>query len=81
MDVRFSLLLFVVSLPAIWAQDIEHARIIINANEKVAETDYNFICATLDWWPHDKCDYNQCPWGYSSVINLVMIVNVNCPRV
>ncbi|CAK9312250.1 unnamed protein product [Citrullus colocynthis] len=70
MDVRLSFLLFVVSLPALWAQDIEHARIIINANEKVAETDYNFICATLDWWPHDKCDYNQCPWGYSSVINL-----------
>ena len=71
MDIRFSLLFFVVSVSAIWAQDIEHAKIVINANEKVAETDYNFICATIDWWPHDKCDYNHCSWGYSSVINLV----------
>ncbi|KAK6133885.1 hypothetical protein DH2020_032375 [Rehmannia glutinosa] len=23
---------------------------------------HNFICATLDWWPQTKCNYNQCPW-------------------
>ena len=25
-----------------------------------------FVCATLDWWPHDKCDYGRCPWGGAS---------------
>ncbi|XAR65251.1 Beta-glucuronidase [Bertholletia excelsa] len=30
----------------------------------------NFICATLDWWPTNKCDYNQCPWGKAGLLNL-----------
>ena len=21
-----------------------------------------YVCATLDWWPRDKCDYKRCPW-------------------
>ena len=37
----------------------------------IAKTDGNFICATLDWWPEDKCDYNQCPWGKAGILNLV----------
>ncbi|KAL3731633.1 hypothetical protein ACJRO7_028506 [Eucalyptus globulus] len=36
----------------------------------VARTDDNFVCATLDWWPVDKCDYGQCPWGMAGIINL-----------
>lgn len=65
-----SLLFFLASLPVIFAQDVKHATIVVDGTAKIAETDDNFICATLDWWPHYKCDYNQCPWGYSSVINL-----------
>lgn len=42
----------------------------------VAETDDNFVCATLDWWPPDKCNYNQCPWGKASVLNLVSLALV-----
>lgn len=37
----------------------------------IANTDDNFICATLDWWPTDKCDYNDCPWHKSGILNLV----------
>ncbi|MQL83093.1 hypothetical protein Taro_015585 [Colocasia esculenta] len=46
------------------------ATVIVRGNVIAAETDENFICATLDWWPPDKCNYNQCPWGNASVLNL-----------
>lgn len=36
----------------------------------LATTDEAFICATLDWWPPDKCDYGTCSWGQSSLLNL-----------
>jgi hypothetical protein len=29
----------------------------------VANTGENYICATTDWWPPNKCDYGVCPWG------------------
>ncbi|KAG5039426.1 hypothetical protein JHK85_011902 [Glycine max] len=52
------------------SQDIEHGSILVDGIQAIAETDDNFICATIDWWPHDKCDYNYCPWGDSSAVNL-----------
>ncbi|XP_010546175.1 PREDICTED: heparanase-like protein 1 isoform X2 [Tarenaya hassleriana] len=57
-------------LSEITAHDLKRARIIIDGTRRVSETDENFVCATIDWWPHDKCNYDQCPWGYSSVINM-----------
>ncbi|KAJ4713129.1 Heparanase-like protein [Melia azedarach] len=62
--------LFLVSLPAIWAQQVTRTSILVDGTKTVATNDENFICATVDWWPQDKCDYNQCPWGNSSVLNL-----------
>ncbi|KAJ6759735.1 HEPARANASE-LIKE PROTEIN 1 [Salix purpurea] len=70
MGFSFSLLLFLASFPVILAQEVTHATISIDGTATVAVIDDNFVCATLDWWPHDKCNYNQCPWGYSSVTNL-----------
>lgn len=29
----------------------------------VAKTGEDYICATTDWWPPNKCDYQVCPWG------------------
>ncbi|XP_047339177.1 heparanase-like protein 1 [Impatiens glandulifera] len=55
---------------SIWAQKSEDVTIIINGTTPVSTTDENYICATIDWWPDDKCNYNQCPWGSSSVLNL-----------
>ncbi|GMH31566.1 hypothetical protein Nepgr_033410 [Nepenthes gracilis] len=66
----FLLFLLLAYLPLILAQEIASATIVIDGGRAVAETDDNFVCATIDWWPHDKCNYNQCPWGYSSAINL-----------
>ncbi|GAV81568.1 Glyco_hydro_79n domain-containing protein [Cephalotus follicularis] len=70
MGFRISLFFFLAFLPAILAQVIRQATIIVDGTAAVARTDENFVCATIDWWPHNKCNYNQCPWGYSSVMNL-----------
>ncbi|KAF5734673.1 putative Heparanase-2 [Tripterygium wilfordii] len=70
MGFHFQLFLFLAFIPAILAQEVTHAIIIVDGSRSIAVNDDNFICATLDWWPHDKCNYNQCPWGYSSVTNL-----------
>lgn len=73
MGFSLSLFFFLASLPGILAQQVTHATITVDGTVTMAKTDDNFVCATLDWWPHDKCNYNHCPWWYSSVINLVSI--------
>ncbi|WJX95573.1 heparanase [Trifolium repens] len=70
MGFHLILFLFLASLRLTLTQDVEHGSIIVDGVQAIAENDDNFICATIDWWPHDKCDYNYCPWGNSSVLNL-----------
>lgn len=53
------------------AQEHSDATIAVKGSALVAETSDSFVCATLDWWPREKCNYDQCPWGESSVLNLV----------
>ncbi|KAJ8760868.1 hypothetical protein K2173_021906 [Erythroxylum novogranatense] len=48
----------------------DNVEISVSSTTTIAETDDNFICATLDWWPSNKCDYNQCPWGQAGLLNL-----------
>ncbi|XP_010258147.1 PREDICTED: heparanase-like protein 1 isoform X2 [Nelumbo nucifera] len=69
-SMKLFVLLFLASLPGILAQETADATIVVKGSTIIAETDHNFICATIDWWPHDKCNYNQCPWGESSILNL-----------
>lgn len=71
MELCFSLIIFLVSLPAILAKDVGNANVVVDGTLAVAHVDNNFVCATLDWWNHEKCDYNHCPWGSASVLNLV----------
>ncbi|GFP94031.1 heparanase-like protein 3 [Phtheirospermum japonicum] len=44
--------------------------VVINGTSPIAKTDEDFICATLDWWPPEKCDYGTCSWGHASLLNL-----------
>ncbi|KAF2287248.1 hypothetical protein GH714_039440 [Hevea brasiliensis] len=37
--------------------------VFINGTASIGATDHDFICATLDWWPPDKCDYGTCSWA------------------
>lgn len=66
-----SLFLFVASISVILAQNVEESYLVINGSIPLAHTDASYICATIDWWPSNKCDYHQCPWGSSSALNLV----------
>ncbi|XP_059644837.1 heparanase-like protein 1 [Cornus florida] len=70
MGFYFSLFLFLAHVSAILAQTIEEAIIVVNGTKAIANTDPDYVCATMDWWPREKCNYNHCPWGNSSVINL-----------
>uniref|UniRef100_A0A0E0KAE8 Heparanase-like protein n=1 Tax=Oryza punctata TaxID=4537 RepID=A0A0E0KAE8_ORYPU len=73
MEVRLLLLVFICLHALQWAasaQQPEEATVIVKGSTKIAETNKNYICATIDWWPPEKCNYNQCPWGQSSILNL-----------
>ncbi|XP_077211030.1 heparanase-like protein 1 [Tasmannia lanceolata] len=48
----------------------EDVTVTVKGVVSIAKTDDNFVCATMDWWPPAKCNYNQCPWGNASIINL-----------
>nr|CAB3467234.1 unnamed protein product [Digitaria exilis] len=42
----------------------------VDGRRAIASTAEDFICATLDWWPPDKCDYGTCAWGRAGLLNL-----------
>lgn len=48
----------------------DDVKVFVKGVTSIAKTDDNFVCATLDWWPSEKCDYNQCPWGKAGLLNL-----------
>ncbi|XP_042516628.1 heparanase-like protein 1 [Macadamia integrifolia] len=70
MGYHFLLFLILSSVHGVLAQDLADAIIVVKGATRIAETRNNFICATVDWWPPEKCNYQQCPWGKSSVLNL-----------
>ncbi|KAJ1265995.1 hypothetical protein BS78_08G116700 [Paspalum vaginatum] len=71
MRLSFLFLLPLLYLPA-WARSEDYSDVtaIVRGSETIASTSDEFVCATIDWWPPEKCNYNQCPWGRASVLNL-----------
>lgn len=53
--------------------------VVVDARSAVAETDSAFVCATLDWWPPEKCDYGTCAWGRAGLLNLVILTSLAHP--
>jgi len=65
-------LLPLLCLPArVRSEDYSDVTVIVRGSETIASTSDEFVCATIDWWPPEKCNYDQCPWGRASVLNLV----------
>uniref|UniRef100_M8D0M8 Heparanase-like protein 3 n=1 Tax=Aegilops tauschii TaxID=37682 RepID=M8D0M8_AEGTA len=48
----------------------ESGAVTVDGRRAIASTGEDFVCATLDWWPPDKCDYGTCSWGNASLLNL-----------
>ncbi|XLT04857.1 hypothetical protein HN51_043606, partial [Arachis hypogaea] len=44
--------------------------IMIHGKSHIGKTDDDFVCATLDWWRPQKCDYGTCSWGHAFLLNL-----------
>ena len=64
------LFLFSLSLDFVYSES-ENGRVWIDGERKIAETDTNFVCATIDWWPPQKCDFGTCSWDHSSLLSVV----------
>ncbi|KAH9543039.1 hypothetical protein CY35_13G041100 [Sphagnum magellanicum] len=52
------------------APSTQNVLLTIDGRAPLASIDVAFLCATLDWWPPDKCDYGTCSWGNDSMLNL-----------
>ncbi|KAI3711722.1 hypothetical protein L1987_70265 [Smallanthus sonchifolius] len=50
--------------------DVLQGRVFIDGKNAIAKIDSDFICATMDWWPPEKCDYGTCSWGHASLLNV-----------
>lgn len=37
--------------------DVVEGILVINGKSSIAKIDSDFICATMDWWPLEKCNY------------------------
>ena len=58
-------------------ESVVEGRVDINGKSVIGLTDRDFICATLDWWPPEKCDYGTCSWDHASLLNLVCLLLIS----
>jgi len=50
---------------------VDKGIVLVHGKTAIGRIDDDFVCATLDWWPPQKCDYGKCSWGHASLLNLV----------
>ncbi|OMO73173.1 Glycoside hydrolase, family 79 [Corchorus capsularis] len=50
--------------------------VFIDGKAPIGSIDDDFVCATLDWWPPQKCDYGTCSWGLAGLLNLNLNNNI-----
>ena len=62
---------FVSSQAAAEVDVIVEGTVFIDGKAPIGTIDDDFICATLDWWSPEKCDYGTCSWGLAGLLNLV----------
>ncbi|XWS17077.1 hypothetical protein CRYUN_Cryun33cG0037000 [Craigia yunnanensis] len=55
---------------------IVEGTVFIDGKAPIGTIDDDFICATLDWWPPEKCDYGTCSWGLAGLLNLDLNNNI-----
>ncbi|KAL4326278.1 hypothetical protein GQ457_11G029480 [Hibiscus cannabinus] len=69
MDFKFTICPTILVL---WASPslAQNVNVVIHGTSPIAKTDDNFVCVTLDWWPAEKCNYNQWPWEKAGLLNL-----------
>ncbi|KAG7989362.1 hypothetical protein I3843_03G234100 [Carya illinoinensis] len=63
-------------IPAVGGDGSAEGTVFVDSQTIIGRTDKDFICATLDWWPPEKCDYGTCSWGHASLLNLNLSNNI-----
>ena len=77
------ILIFVLAfIPTILGRNATTGTIVVDVTTTIAETDENFVCLTLDIWPHDECRWSKlCVWdGHASMLNLVRTFEIKTRR-
>ncbi|KAL5547723.1 hypothetical protein UlMin_002954 [Ulmus minor] len=72
----FSLSLVFMSSQSVGEDGLAEGTVFIDGKGAIGKIDDDFICATLDWWPPEKCDYGTCSWGQASLLNLDLNNNI-----
>ncbi|XP_059432392.1 heparanase-like protein 3 [Corylus avellana] len=55
---------------------VAEGTVFIDGKAAIGRIDDDFVCATIDWWPPEKCDYGTCSWGRASLLNLDLGNNI-----
>ncbi|XAR54810.1 Beta-glucuronidase [Bertholletia excelsa] len=58
------------------ADGIVKGTVVVDGRSPIGRIDDDFICATMDWWPPEKCDYGTCSWDHASVLNVDLSNNI-----